>query len=82
MYIEFELPKGRLGSAVLDAIKASIILWATRYSIPSQDYTQKTIKYTHRLGFNRREHFSLFGMTYTDFDFRIKTVQNEKIDNC
>jgi len=78
MYVQFDLPHGRTGAAVLEAIKSSIILWAHRYEIPSAGYSQKTIKYTHRLGFNRQEYFSLFSMTYGDFDFRIVNVQNEK----
>ncbi len=77
MYVQFDLPQG-LTYVIVEAIKSSITVWANKYQIPSTDYSQKTIKYTHRLGFNRQEHFSLFSMTYTDFDFRIVNVQNEK----
>ncbi len=77
MYVQFDLPQG-LAYVVVEAIKSSIKLWANRYEIPDSGYSQKTIKYTHRLGFNREEYFSLFSMTYTDFDFRIVNVQNEK----
>lgn len=78
MYVQFDLPDDRIGAAILEAIKSSIILWTHKYEIPSSGYSQKTIKYTHRLGFNRQEYFSLFSMTYTDFNFRIVNVQNEK----
>lgn len=77
MYVQFDLPQG-LTYVVVEAIKSSIKLWANRYEIPDSGYSQKTIKYTHRLGFNRPEYFSLFSMTYTDFEFRIVNVQNEK----
>lgn len=78
MYVQFDLPDGRIGAAVLEAIKASIALWINKYEIPNSGYSQKTIKGTHRLGFNRQEYFSLFSMTYTDFEFRIVNVNNEK----
>ena len=77
MYVQFDLPQG-LGYVVVHAIKASIALWANKFEIPDSGYSQKTIKHTHRLGFNRPEYFSLFSMTYTDFEFRIVNVQNEK----
>jgi hypothetical protein len=77
VYIEFELTPS-LRNAVASAIEASILLWAHKYAIPSSDYSQKTIKYTHRLGFNREELFSLFSMTYTDFDFRIVNNTNPR----
>jgi hypothetical protein len=77
MYVQFDLPES-LSYVVLGAIKESIKAWAQRYQIPDSGYSQKTIKYTHRLGFNRDEYFSLFSMTYTDFNFRIVNVENEK----
>ena len=77
MYVQFVLPPD-LANPVLNAIKASIQLWADRYEIPASGYSQKTIKYTHRLGFNRDEYFSLFSMTYTDFAFKIVKIENER----
>jgi hypothetical protein len=77
MYVEFKLPES-LAHVVLGAIKSSINLWADKYKIPATGYSQKTIKYTHRLGFNKEEYFSLFSMTYTGFDFRIVNIVNEK----
>jgi len=76
MYIEFQLPRGDEYGLVLEYIKVEIVDWATKYNIP---YTQKTIKYTHRLGFNKNEHFSLFSMTWNSkIPFRIINVNNEK----
>ena len=77
MYVQFDLPQG-LGHVIVEAIKVSIKVWTAKYEIPDSGWSQKTIKNTHRLGFNRPEYFSLFSMTYTDFDFRIVNVQNEK----
>jgi hypothetical protein len=77
VYVEFDLPPD-LRNIVAEAIKASIRLWVDKYQIPAAGYSQKTIKYTHRLGFNREEYFSLFSMTYTDFNFRIVNISNEK----
>jgi hypothetical protein len=77
VYIEFDLPPS-LRNPIAEAIKASIALWANKYEIPTTGYSQKTIKYTHRLGFNREEYFSLFSMTYQDFNFRIVNIANEK----
>ena len=77
MYVQFDLPPS-LAHVVLGAIKSSISLWAHKYNIPDSGYSQKTVKYTHRLGFNRDEYFSLFSMTYTDFNFRIVNIENEK----
>ena len=76
MYIEFQLPRGDEYGLELEYIKVEIVDWATKYNIP---YTQKTIKYTHRLGFNKNEHFSLFSMTWNSkIPFRIINVNNEK----
>ena len=76
MFIEFPLPQDTSYGIVLNYIKLDIVDWATRYNIP---YTQKTIKYTHRLGFNKNEHFSLFSMTWNSkIPFRIINVNNEK----
>ena len=76
MYIAFELPQDESYSVVLALIKVEIVDWATKYSVP---YTQKTIKYTHRLGFNHEKHFSLFSMTWTaNIPFQIVNIVNEQ----
>jgi len=76
VYIEFDLPHDESYGLVLGLIKVDIVDWATRYNVP---YSQKTIKYTHRLGFNREEHFSLFSMTWSSkIPFRIVNVNNER----
>ena len=76
MYIAFDLPQSGAYTATLGALKIAIARWAERYQIP---YTQKTIKFTHRLGFNRDEYFSLFSMTWDwDYEFRIVNIENER----
>jgi hypothetical protein len=76
MYIEFELPRGEYYGHVLTLIKAEIVSWTAKYNVP---YSQKTIKYTHRLGFNNEEYFSLFPMTWTsDIPFKIINIANEQ----
>ena len=76
MYIEFKLPQDESYGYVLNLIKIEIVDWATKYSVP---YTQKTIKYTHRLGFNKNEYFSLFPMTWNSkIPFQIVNIENEK----
>ena len=76
MYIEFKLPHDESYGYVLNLIKVEIVDWASKYNVP---YTQKTIKYTHRLGFNKNEYFSLFPMTWNSkIPFQIVNIENEK----
>jgi hypothetical protein len=77
VYVEFELPP-ELRTVIANAIKAEVAIWADRYGVPDSDYSQKTIKYTHRLGFNKEKHFSLFSMTWDKFEYRIVNVLNER----
>jgi hypothetical protein len=79
MYIEFELPRLGGAHATAQAIKIAIARWAQKYNISQNEYSEKTIKYTHRLGFNREEYFSLFSMTWDQhFEFKIVNIVNEK----
>lgn len=78
MYIEFELPKDGGAHATVLAIKIAIGRWAKQYGVPDSDYSQKTIKYTHRLGFNNEKYFSLFSMTWDHYEYRIVDIANEK----
>jgi hypothetical protein len=77
VYIEFQLPPS-LRNQVAAAIKAEVAIWANRYGVPDSDYSQKTIKYTHRLGFTKEKHFSLFSMTWNMFDYQIVRIENER----
>ena len=61
-----------------NAIRSSVTLWADRYEIPSSAYTQKTVRHTHRLAFNDERHYSLFSMTWKDFDYRMVNVGVQK----
>lgn len=63
---------------VASAIQEEVTLWAKRYGVPDSDYSQKTIKYTHRLGFNKEKHFSLFSMTWDKFEYQIVRIENER----
>jgi len=78
MYIEFALPPGMSPLTMSNAIKAHVAVWAHKYDIPATAYSQKTIKYTHRLGFNDEKYFSLFSMTWDSFSFKIVNIANEK----
>jgi hypothetical protein len=83
VFIEFKLPQDESYGYVLNLIKVEIVDWATRYNVP---YTQKTIKYTHRLGFNKEEYFSLFSMTWQSgkadcpswLNYQIINIANER----
>ena len=75
MFVEFALPQDESYGFVLNLIRIDIVDWATRYNIP---YTQKTVKYTHRLAFNDERHYSLFSMTWQGFDYRIVNVGVQK----
>ena len=80
MYIEFQLsPNGNnmFSEWTLMEIKQAIEDWVTQYQVVG--YSQKTIKYTHRLGFNDEKYFSLFSMTWTaDIPFQIVRIENER----
>ena len=62
MYIEFTLPRDESYGVMLNLIRLDIVDWSTRYNIP---YTQKTIKYTHRLAFEQDQYYTLFATTWT-----------------
>jgi hypothetical protein len=71
VFIEFSLPENNSYNYVLTLIKLNIVDWATQQQIP---YTEKTIKYTHRLAFNQDEHYTIFSMTWNptpNLEFKI-----------
>ena len=57
MYIRFDVRY----LTELEDIKKEVKNWSERYGVR---YTYKTIKYHHRVGFDRDDHFSLFAMTW------------------
>jgi len=84
MYIEFCLPQGTGAGYALSIIKQEVEKWAERYQVK---YTEKTIKYTHRVAFDQDEYYSLFSMTwnpeninkYPDWlSFSIMNIGNER----
>jgi hypothetical protein len=63
MYIEFRLPQQPISAGwTLKAIKKLLASWSQQYQI---EYTEKTIKYTHRVAFNDDRHYSLFSLTWS-----------------
>jgi len=78
VYIEFSLPQGLATRVMSLAIKGEIAKWAKKYGIPDSAYSQKTIKYTHRLGLNNEKYFSLFTMTWDQCPYQIVQIENEQ----
>jgi len=61
MYIEFALPQDESYTYYVTTVKLNIIDWSSQHHIP---YTQKTVKYTHRLAFDDERNYSFFAMTW------------------
>lgn len=64
MYIEFMLPNGSAGQAAAHSlliIRRELVEWSMKYDIP---YTEKTVKYTHRVCFDNPDHYSFFSLTW------------------
>lgn len=78
MYIEFKLPHGISTRVMSEAIKAAIAVWADKHGVPQSGLSQKTIKNTHRLSFNNEKYFTLFSMTWNQYDFQIVNIANER----
>lgn len=81
MYVEFKLPRENYKAGpYLLKIRHSIVEWADRYQIP---YTEKTVKYTHRLCFDQDKHYDFFALTFAQaheaLHFRIVSDLNNKM---
>ncbi len=64
MYIEFHLPNGSAGQAAahtLILVRRGVVEWATKHHIT---YTEKTIKYTHRVVFDDDSMCNFFALSY------------------
>lgn len=64
MLIEFQLPMGAGGMAAAHAlgiIRQELRAWSKKYQI---SYTEKTVRYTHRVCFDQDEHYSFFALTW------------------
>lgn len=72
MYIEFQLPNESAGQAAahtLILVRRAVVDWAVKHDVP---YTEKTIKYTHRVCFADDTMCNFFALSYTGFGkFRI-----------
>jgi hypothetical protein len=69
MYIEFDIITSMDS---FDNLRDSVSTWARRYKIPFTTKVAKDLKY--RLGLNHPEHFTLFTMTWTACDYKIKNI--------
>ena len=71
MYIEFKLPAGGSGWATIHVRKTIddyVVDWAEKHKV---QFRKKTVKYTHRIIFDRAENYTLFGLTfYIDSDIK------------
>jgi len=80
MYVEFAIPNTEFAGSTLLLIRYYIVKWAEQYGI---SYTEKTIKHTHRVCFDRDEYYSLFSLTFVPsselVQFRIIVDLNNKI---
>ena len=80
MYVEFRIPREHyLAGPALLSIRHSIVEWASQYQVP---YTEKTIKYTHRLCFDKDELYDFFALTFPQgrfLQYRIISDLNNKI---
>lgn len=81
MYVEFKLPREHYyAGPYLLKIRHAIVEWAERYQIP---YTEKTVKYTHRLCFEHDKHYDFFALTFPQtheaLHYRIISDLNNKI---
>jgi len=70
VFIEFELTlDARPPGLELDFVKKAIAEWAEQQQIK---YTQKTVKYTHRLAFDDNKHYNIFVLTWNkEFEYRL-----------
>lgn len=78
MLVEFYLPRGEnriWAPAALHTLKLAIIVWTSRYNV---GYTEKTVKYTHRLCFEQEKDYTLFALTwdYNRVEWAIITDRN------
>lgn len=80
MYVEFSLPRTEHAGPALLLIRHSVLMWAIKNDIK---FTEKTIKYTHRVCFDEDEYYTLFALTFERklpvLHFRIITDLNNKI---
>ena len=80
MYVEFALPRAEQAGPALLLIRYRVLKWAEQNQIK---FTEKTIKYTHRVCFEQDEYYSLFALTFIRdlpvLQFRIVSDLNNKI---
>ncbi len=82
MYIRFRLPQHGDYHRTLELIKQQVQSWAEQYSVR---YTQKTIKYEHRVAFDHDETYTMWAMTWNPpepwrrwLDYELVNVAGER----
>jgi hypothetical protein len=78
MLIEFPLPSGAGGMVTAMArnvLQQKIKAWAQRHEV---EYTEKTVRYTHRLCFDDDRYYTLFIMSWNDWEHFAPRVIRER----
>lgn len=70
MYLEFDIVTSMDN---FDNLKDAVDTWAKKHKVPYSTKVAKGLKY--RLGLNHPEHFTLFAMTWTACDYKIKNIK-------
>lgn len=70
MYLEFDIATSMDS---FDDLRDTVNAWAQRHQVPYSTKVAKGLKY--RLGLNHPEHFTLFAMTWTACDYKIKNIK-------
>lgn len=78
MLIEFALPSGAGGMVTAMArnvLQQKIKAWAQRHEV---EYTEKTVRHTHRLCFDDDRYYTLFMMSWDDWEIFAPRVIRER----
>jgi hypothetical protein len=78
MLIEFPLPSGAGGMVTAMArnvLQQKIKAWAQRHEV---EYTEKTVRHTHRLCFDDDRYYTLFMMSWDDWEIFAPRVIRER----
>jgi hypothetical protein len=78
MLIEFPLPSGAGGMVTAMArnvLQQKIKAWAQRHEV---EYTEKTVRHTHRLCFDDDRYYTLFIMSWDDWEIFAPRVIRER----
>lgn len=62
MYVEFSIPNGITGPTALLLLRRDLVDWSLQHRI---NYTEKTVKNTHRVCFADPEHYTFFRLSWS-----------------